>query len=314
MIGTKTPEYIAFLRSKISGMKPEIEEMMIEYALTPEEHQIALEKTRQYCFAGKHPVAEPKIFVVVAQTGGGKSSLTARILKDNPNTVVIDSDAFKAFNPLKDEIVQKYPSLYGYLTRVDAYMHRDEVYEEAKNKGYNILIETAPSTKDPLFCVHPKELHERGYIIEEDILAVSEINSLISVHERFEGQIESKMDSPKLTELKRARDSYSSVEIVLNEAINTDYINVNLWKRGKASPEAGEVFMPSPEFITSDKSIMLQEFKKAREEDQKKTLLTAEKRIKAVKKQMEQRNAPTEQRAQLSQIEGIVHSVEQRYE
>ena len=314
MKGNKSPEYIEFLRSKISGMKPEIEELMIEYALTPEEHQIALEKTRHYCFGGKTPVENPTMFVVVSQTGGGKSSLTARILKENPNTVMIDSDAFKAFNPRKDEIIRKYPTLYGYLTRIDGYMHRDEIYEEAVAKGYNILMEIAPSTKDKLFCVDIEDLHKKGYRVEEDILAVSEINSLISVHERYEGQIEAEMDSPKLTELKRARDSYNSVEIILNDALNTDYVDVNLWQRGSSDPEPGKVFMPSPVFITSDKSVMSQLFKQARENDQKKTLLNAEERIKIIKMQMDLRHAPTDQRAQLSQVEEIVSSVEQKYE
>lgn len=313
-MGNKSLEYIAFLKSKISGMKPEIEDLMIEYALTPEEHQIALEKTRHYCFGGKTPVENPTMFVVVAQTGGGKSNLTARILKENPNTVVIDSDAFKAFNPRKDEIIRKHPTLYGYLTRIDGYMHRDEIYEEAVSKGYNILMEIAPSTKDKLFCVDVEDLHKKGYTIEEDILAVSEINSLISVHERYEGQIEAEMDSPKLTELKRARDSYSSVELVLKDALNTDYVNVNLWKRGSSEPEPGKVFMPSPIFITSDKNVMLQLFRQARIDDQKKTLLNAADRIKIVKMQMDLRHAPTDQRSQLSQVEEIVNAAENKYE
>ena len=313
-MGNKTPEYIAFLKSKISGMKPEIEKLMIEYALTPEEHKIALEKTRHYCFGGKYPVKNPKFFVVVAQTGGGKSSLTAQILRDNPNTVVIDSDAFKAFNPRKDEIIKKYPTLYGYLTRIDGYMHRDEIYEEAVNNGYNILMEIAPSSKDKLFCINLEELHSKGYTIEEDFLAVSEINSLISVHERYEGQIEADMDSPKLTELKRARDSYNAVDLVLDDALKIDYVNVNLWRRGSFEAAQGKEFMPSPVFITDDKSIILQEFNKTRLADQEKTLKNAHQRIKIVKMQMDLRHAPTDQRAQLSQIEEIVNEVENKYE
>ena len=41
----KTPEYIDFLKTRISpNVKPEIAELMIEYALDPEEHSRTYQK------------------------------------------------------------------------------------------------------------------------------------------------------------------------------------------------------------------------------------------------------------------------------
>ena len=303
----KTPEYIDFLKTRISpNVKPEIAKLMIEYALDPEEHSKTYQKIHDYVFERKTPDPNPKIFLVISQTGGGKSGLTSQIMEKYPNTVVIDSDAFKAFNPRRKEITEKYPTLYGYLTGIDAYLHRDEIYNEALEKGYNVLIEIAPSIKERLFNIDFDELEKYGYQVHANVLAVSKINSLLSVHERFEGQIEAKMDSPKLTDLKRAIESYDAVELVLKDLIDMKDINLSLWKR---NPD-GEVLegeeMPRSKFITDDKLEALECLKEARKEDEELTIKTAQERIDLVKKQMRERKAPVEQRAQFEKIEQMI--------
>lgn len=325
----KSPEYIEFLKTRISpNVKTEVAEMMLEYALTPEEHQKSLNLIRHYCFDNKYSVQNPKIFLVISQTGGGKSGLTVRILKNNPNTVIIDSDAFKAFNPRKDEITKKYPTLYGFLTGLDAYLHRDEIYNQAIKNGYNILIEIAPSTKEKLFNIDFEELSRHGYTVDANILAVSRINSLISVHERFEGQIEAGMDAPKLTDLKRANDSYDAVVLVLDDLLKMDDVKLSIWKRAQEDYEVdrystNNLFIIDqslvekdryPELVTTDKNNARALFIQAREEDEKITLQNADERIKTIKRQMETRHAPTDQRAQLSKIEEIVYDTHKNYD
>lgn len=304
----KTPEYIEFLKTRISpNVKPEIAKLMIEYALTPEEHEMARRNIEQYCFTGMHPEANPKIFLIIAQTGGGKSTLTANILKNNPNTVVIDSDAFKAFNPKRQIISAKYPTLYGYLTGIDAYLHRDEIYKSAIENGYNILIEIAPSTKERLFNIDFEELKNYGYTVDANILAVSLANSLLSVHERFEGQIEAKMAAPKLTDFKRANDSYNAVDLILEDLIKMPEVNLSIWQRGQDIieenfDECEERHLPEPVLLTTDKTKAVKVFNEARVRDDENTKLSAPARIKIIKAQMETRKAPTEQRAQFSKI------------
>ncbi|MBQ8425387.1 MAG: zeta toxin family protein [Clostridia bacterium] len=304
----KSPEYIEFLKTRISpNVKPEIAELMIEYALTPEQHEKVFHRIEDYCFFGKTPVINPKIYLVISQTGAGKSSLTSHLMKVNHhNTVVIDSDAFKAFNPRKNFICAKYPTLYGYLTGIDAYLHRDEIYQKALKEGYNVLIEVAPSTKERLFNIDFEELENYGYAIDANILAVSRINSLLSIHERFEGQIEAKMNSPKLTDFKRANDSYDSLGMVLEDLLDLDKVDVKIWQRGSYDDmEEGE-YMPSPVLLTTDKDEAVSVFNEARRYDEEKTLIEAEKRIKIVKEQMEARRAPTDQRAQFAKVEKII--------
>ena len=273
--------------------------LMVEYALTPEEHLSALNKIREYCFRGKSPSAYPTCYLVISQTGGGKSGLTAKILSNNKNIVVIDSDAFKAFNPHSAEIQDKYPDKFGSLTGPDAYMHRDEVYQEAIANGYDILIEIAPSPNDMYFNVNFEELLAAGYIIDANILAVSLANSLLSIHERYEGQLESGMKNAKLTDFPRAMGSYEAVESVVRDLIAREDVLLSIYKRGNT---INENKIPLPEFITSDKSVAMESFKMARDADYLSILSMISERIKAIRSKMDERKASTEQRGAFNSV------------
>ena len=308
MITQKDEKYIEFLKTRISpNVKPEVADLMIKYALSPEEHARVSQDIQEYCFSGKRPVENPKAYLVIGQTGGGKSNLTSLILRNNPNTVVIDSDAFKAFNPQRDEISQTYPTLYGYLTGLDAYLHRDEVYSRALREGYNTLIEVAPSTKELLFNIDFAELAEYGYEVDANILAACIENSLLSVHERYEGQLESKMQSPKLTDLKRAIDSYDAVKLIIDELNKMPEVNVNLYQRSPYSKsQSNDDFIEPPTFVTSEKSLMRQAYEEACAADKQDMMNKVQERIDDINDSMQKRNAPPEQRAQFGQIVELV--------
>lgn len=305
----KTPEYIEFLKTRIShNVSPENAELMIKYALSPEEHKKALSMVSDYVFLGKTPVDNPKVFLIIAQTGGGKSTLTSKILRDNPNTILLDTDAFKAFNPYRQMLSEKYPKLYGHLTGIDAYLHRDEIYEKAIKERYNILVEIAPSTKEKLFNVDIEELEKQGYIIDANILAVSKSNSLLSIYERYECQIESKMESPKLTDFTRAIDSYNAVEMILKDLVKKPKVLISIWKRGAFMFDNNLTYVTPSVFITNDKSQALQSLIRERELDRIDTLKECNERIKAVKEQMKIRSSTPEQFEHFEMVEKIIYN------
>ena len=312
LIDEKTDEYVEMLKGRISpNVAPDIAKKMIDFALTPEDYQRTLEKIRAFCFTGKFPVDEPIFHVVTSQTGGGKSGLTASILKHNPNIPVIDSDAYKAFNPKKEKIAILYPTLYGHFTGLDAYMHRDDIFNDIIQNRYNGLIEMAPSVKDGLF-IDIDRLIAEGYKVVVNVLAVSRINSMLSIHERYEGQIEALMDAPKLTDFRRANDSYDAVSVVLEDILKKPEIDVIVWRRGTAAENVDKNYVPEPVIVTTDRNQALKALEDARKEDEQKTLLTARSRLEVLKSQMEARNAPTEQRAQLSAVEKIIDEAEKK--
>lgn len=310
-INEKSPEYINYLKTRISENVPEnIAELMLKYALSQEEHAEVLEEIREYCFKDKVPtdksISRPKAFLVIAQTGAGKSNLSMKIKKDNPNVVTVDSDAFKTFNPNKEEIKEKYQQWFGYLTGLDAYIHRDEIYNEALSRGFDILIEIAPSTKELLFNVDFDELEQNGYDIEAYILSVSEENSLLSVHERYEGQIESGMDAPKLTDLKRAKNSTEAVPIIIDHLLeNHDGVRLSLFKRADTT-SVDDLELQEPIFITDDKTDFKQVYLKVQKEDLEKTLASSEDRINAIREQMKRRNASQLQIKQFNDVCDII--------
>ncbi len=57
----------------------------------------------------------------------------------------------------------------------------------------------------------------RGYKIFVSVLAVGKLNSALSIHERYEGQIEQKILTPKLTDLERHNQSYEGLNKIVKK-------------------------------------------------------------------------------------------------
>lgn len=215
------------------NIKQEIKEMMIDNLLSDEEYLATYFSILSTFFYKKTSVTNPKLHLVLGQTGSGKSNVTAKLLKEDNNIVVIDSDKYKHYRPDAENIAKNNPTLYGFLTGPDAYGHRDNIYEFAVDNKYNILIEIAPSIKNGLFNVDIEKLIERGYSIDVHTLAVSNINSALSIHERYEGQIETNLATPKLTDLERHNESFRALNKIIKEIQNNKQINNIIYKRAE---------------------------------------------------------------------------------
>ena len=118
------------------------------------------------------------------------------------------------------------PNLYGYLTALDSCLHRDEIFEKAVNSKYDIILDIAPSIKYGLFNVDIKKLKELGYVIHYHILAVDIKQSLVSVFERYENQLEGKSENIKVPNVERLLNwvlSNEGQEIIEK----TGYVGIN---------------------------------------------------------------------------------------
>ena len=297
----KDDAYINFLHGRVSShIPPTVATQMVEFALSKEHNNLALKQIDTECFRGKSPEKSPTINIVISQTGGGKTGVTANILKQNPNTIFIDTDIFKKYNPLKDLILEFCPTYFGHLTGLDCYLHRDYIYEKAIENNYNILIEVTPSTSQKLFNIDLEKLHQKGYKICAHILAVSKINSLISVHERYENQLDSGTQIPKLTDLNRALDSVDATEQTLVDLLKLNYVNVKLYFRDDLN---------QVKIDTQNKKATLNRFRLLRQNDQIFTLKTCQNRISILQQKMEKRNANLEQKNQLNKIVEIINKI-----
>lgn len=273
--------------------------LMQEYLLTDEEYLITFYYVMAISFYNKKSVNNPKITVVAAQTGSGKSNLTAKILREDENYVFVDSDKYKHFRFDAIDISEKFPLLYAFLTGPDAYDHAENVYAYALANKYNIIKETAPSHKKGLLGVDIKILKDNSYKIYLNILAVSALNSSLSKHERYELQILSGLKTAKLTHNDRHNESYNSLIPNVLEIYNLKEIEeIKIYKRGELENNFNPVLVyPSKEYksvIDAIESERVEDFLKTKEE--------FEGRYNLIKKQMNNRNALKEQHEQLDQL------------
>jgi len=101
------------------GISDEVKELMKKYWLSDEEYLITFYFVMAFSFYMKKAIQNPKLELVSAQTGSGKSNLTAKILREDENFVFVDSDKYKHFRYDAIEISKKYPLVYAFLTAPD---------------------------------------------------------------------------------------------------------------------------------------------------------------------------------------------------
>ncbi len=278
------------------GISEEVKILMQKYLLSDEEYLKTFYYVMAVTFYNKKCVKNPKMYVITAQTGSGKSNLTAKILREDDNCIFIDSDKYKHFRADAQEIANKYQVLYPFLTGPDSYDHADNIYQYAIDHKYNLIKEVAPILNKSLLGKEFKDIQKNKYKLSVHVLAVSKLNSSLSIHERYELQIMHNLKTAKLTDLKRHEDSYNALQKNIQE-IEKD-INVFVYTRGTKENnfEPIKVF-PEREYKTASESI-----EEERKKDYIKTLEKFEDRFNLVLKQMKKRNAPQEQIEQLNNI------------
>lgn len=285
------------------NINDKVKKMMLENLLDDEDYLSTYYSILASYFSNKTPETNPTIYLILGQTGSGKSNLTAKVLKENPNTVVIDSDKYKQFRPDSEILATKEPTLYGFLTGPDAYDHRDNIYDYASNNQFNILFEIAPSMKNGLFIVDLEDLKKKGYNIETHVLSVSKLNSALSVHERYEGQIEAELATPKLTDLNRHNESFDALMHTLRQLQNNSNLDcIKVYERAK-NPEDFPTLVYSNKGEESTRySCPYEALMVSQAKDEKETLREFSDRYSKVLDQMRRRSAVPEQYEQLGMI------------
>lgn len=273
---------------------------MLNFALSQQENTKIFEIIKKEYLCDKTPQVNPEINIILAQTGSGKSNISNLILKENKNFVLIDSDKLKKYNPLNDLILKNCPEYFGYLTGLDCYIHKDKLFNECVDNNYNILIEVAPSVKEGLFGLDFKTLIQKNYKINVHILAVSKINSLLHIHERYENQILNNKENPKLTDLKRAIDSFQAVEKIIEKIEKDCYVNLKIYYINEQK-KLVEYNCNNCDYV---KTLQL-----LREKDYKNTLKNLDERITYITEKMEKRNAIQKQRNQFKKILKLIEKV-----
>lgn len=168
-----------------------LEEVCTEYKLSEDERNEIGNKINAIMLAGKKTSEQPIAIIDIAPPGSEKTGLNGYAcaqFKDN-NAVVINSDELKPFHPRIDELAKKYPEYYTKVTNQESNFWTDNLFDVAVASRYNVIFEgTGRNLK--LLTKMMSKMH--GYKIVVRGMAVNELNCLMSIIERYEGQVEQK--------------------------------------------------------------------------------------------------------------------------
>ena len=121
---------------------------------------------------------------------------------------------------------------------------------------------------------------------------------MIAIHERYEKQLENKTLTSKLTDLKRATDSFDALPQILNEINKFEFIETKIYlKEEKTGKNV---------CVSNEKTNNIDVLKNAQHRDYISMKSTISERLEKLKNQMKERNAPREERKQLKKIIKII--------
>ena len=204
---------------------------MLSHRLSDEDYLMVFLQVIHTSFLNKKQSDKPEASILVSQTGAGKTNLRALILREKTNTIIINPDLYKKFNPQVEKILKEDPTHFGALTGIDSYDHASNIRNYAIKNNFDILFECAPSEKQGLIGIDLEQLNNANYNTQFFVLAVGDLISSLAIHYRYEHELENDINlgQTKLTDLKRHDDSYKGVIRVLRELSPE---NVNIFIRG----------------------------------------------------------------------------------
>lgn len=167
-----------------------LENLIEKYRLSKEEYNKRLQLIKYTLFNGKTPVENPKAIIIGGQLGAGKSGLImyAKNEFEDGNVVTINCDEIRGFYPNAEEIGKLYPAYYTKITTELTDAWTSLMLKEAIGNKYQFIFEG--TLKNERIFDRLKELKERQYEVIVKCLSVPYIESLISMYERHEKQIQ----------------------------------------------------------------------------------------------------------------------------
>ena len=291
-------------------------EILEKYKLSEEEHDFYYDIIKRTYTGGKIPTQNPIAVIIGGQTGAGKSSLigySTEMFSDN-NVVIINSDEIKPFHPKSEEIARLYPKLYTKITDQESNTWTSRLFEELRREGYNIIFE-GTMKNNRIADESIPELQELGYTVIVRGLAVCDLESRMSILERYEGQV-SKKGWGRLVVTEHHNQTYEGMPNTIDYIEqNGRYDILEIYARGEEIDEPVNVYTvhnpnsreKSSKAVKGRKHVSQHQrtygFENAREsvlksrdEEYSWVIPTLEKRIKEVMMSMERRNATLEER------------------
>ncbi len=168
-----------------------LNELLKKYKLSEEEHKKIGNIINENMLYGKISPKQPFAIIDIGPPGSGKTGLNGYAVKQfqKNGIVVVNNDELRPYHPKSSEIAKLYPEYYNKITNEDSKFWTDDLVEKAIDAKVNVLYE-GTGRKIEIFKKMIAKLE--GYKIIIRAMAVNELNCLMSIVERYEGQVEKK--------------------------------------------------------------------------------------------------------------------------
>jgi hypothetical protein len=153
------------------------------------------------------PVGNPEIVILGGQPGCGKGRLISLAKERFPdgNVFILNGDELRKEHPHSSQILKQNEQHYAKLTDVVVRDWTSRLFTHAMETKRNIIFEGTMRTDQ--ICSTIKDLFHRGYKITIQIMAVSEKDSILGIHERYEAQ-KAQIGYGRMTPLLSHQDAY----------------------------------------------------------------------------------------------------------
>ena len=134
------------------------------------------------------PVQAPVAYILGGQPGAGKTSIQTELIRNNPNTLIINADSYREYHPNFAFIQAEYGDESPKYTQPFINAVTERLIDELSTEKYNLIVEgTLRTAEVPMKTA--KELKERGYRTELCVMAVKPEISYESTILRYENAI-----------------------------------------------------------------------------------------------------------------------------
>ncbi len=218
-----------------------LEEVCEEYKLSQKEHEELYGKIKAFILKGKTSVKNPIAIIDIAPPGSGKTGLNGLGVNQFPNNnvIVINSDELKPYHPKIDEIAKLYPGYYTKVTNQESNDWTDSLVADSVSGKYNIIYE---GTGRNIKLLQKMISEMQGYKIVVRAMAVNELNCLMSIIERYKGQLKHK-GWGRLVTLEHFYKAYSEILDTIKQLEQMDEIDlIEVYMRGEKPSEPVRIY------------------------------------------------------------------------
>lgn len=273
-----------------------------KYKLSEEEHNEIYKRIEKEVFRNSTPDDQPIAVIVGGQPGCGKGgviSYTQNEAKENGKCIIlITTDEYKPYHPNAIEIARNYPTEYVEIVEQDAGPWTGSIMKKAIDDKHNFIFEG--TLKNDRILDRIQELKQNGFNVTVRALAVPRLESLLTVHERYEKQMEV-LTYGRLISIEHHNKAYDGIPAVVDKIEKSGLCTVEVYLRGD------EIGKPVKVYSSKEKNerfptarIALEEYRKS---EGKETIKTAKTRVNKLRESFVKRNAKESELKQLDELE-----------